>query len=81
LEEEALAALWCAAPWRRLYKAGASSRTPKLLQCAGWRRAQLCGQQAEPITLEKLGAAISATGEELQLSERKMAFAAGHNQR
>ena len=32
-------ALWSAVPWRRLYKAGASSRTPKLLPCAGWRRA------------------------------------------
>jgi len=51
------------------------------LNWAGWRRAQLCGQQAEPITLNKLGAAISFAGEELQLSGRKMAFVGGHNQR
>jgi hypothetical protein len=36
---------------------------------------------AEPLTLEKLGAAISAAGEELQLSGRKMAFGGGHDQR
>jgi len=36
---------------------------------------------AEPITLKKLGAAISAAGEELQLSGRKMAFVGGHDHR
>jgi hypothetical protein len=36
---------------------------------------------AEPITLKKLGAAISAAGEELQLSGHKMAFVGGHAQR
>jgi hypothetical protein len=45
---------------------------------AGWRRAQLCGQQA--ITLKKLGAAISA-GEELQVSGHKMAIVGGHDLR
>jgi len=48
---------------------------------AGWRRAQLCGQQTKPITLKKLGAAVSAAGEELQMSGRKMAFVGGHDQR
>jgi hypothetical protein len=48
---------------------------------AGWRRAQLCGQQTESITLKKLGAGISAAGEELQLSGRKMALVGGHEQR
>jgi len=47
---------------------------------AGRRRAQLCGQQAEPITLKELGAAVSAAGEELQLSGRKMAFVGEHDQ-
>jgi hypothetical protein len=46
---------------------------------AGWRRAQLCGQQA--ITVKKLGAAISAAGEELQVSGHKMAFVGGHDLR
>jgi hypothetical protein len=35
---------------------------------------------AEPIPLKKLGAAISAAGEELQLSERNMVFGGGHDQ-
>ena len=46
---------------------------------AGWRRAQLCGQQA--ITLKKLGAAISVAGEELQVSGHKMGFVGGHDLR
>jgi hypothetical protein len=46
---------------------------------AGWRRAQLCGQQA--ITLKKLGAAISVAGEELQVSGDKMGFVSGHDLR
>jgi hypothetical protein len=48
-------------------------------QPAGWRRAQLCGQQA--ITLKKLGAAISAACEELQVSGHRMAFVGGHDLR
>jgi len=36
---------------------------------------------AEPITLKKLGAVISAAGQELQVSGRKMAFVGGHDQR
>jgi len=36
---------------------------------------------AEPITLKKLGAVISAAGEELQVSGHKMAFVGGHDQR
>jgi len=47
---------------------------------AGRRRAQLCGQQTKPITLKELGAAVSAAGEELQVSGRKMAFAGGPEQ-
>jgi len=35
----------------------------------------------EATTLKKLGAAISAAGEELQVYGRKMAFAGGHDQR
>jgi len=42
---------------------------------AGWRRVQLCGQQA--FTLKKLGAAISVACEELQVSGHKMAFVGG----
>ena len=48
-------------------------------QPAGWRRAQLCGQQA--ITLKKLAAAISAAGEELQVSRHRIAFVGGHDLR
>jgi len=47
-------------------------------EIAGWRRAELCGGT---ITLKKLGAVISATGEELQVSGRKMTFVGGHDQR
>jgi hypothetical protein len=36
---------------------------------------------AEPITLKKLGAAISAAGEELELSGRKRAFGGRQDQR
>ena len=49
------------------------------LDTAGYHRAQLCGQQA--ITLKKLDAAISAAGEELQVSGHKMRFAGGHDLR
>jgi hypothetical protein len=53
---------------------------------AGWRRVQLCGlptrlKSGEPITLKKLGAAIGAGGQELQMSGRKMASLGGHDQR
>jgi len=48
-------------------------------EAAGWHRAQLCGQQA--ITLKKLGAAISAACEELQVSGHKIRFLGGHDLR
>jgi len=48
-------------------------------EAAGRHRAQLCGQQA--ITLKKLGAAISAACEELQVSGHKMRFLGGHDLR
>lgn len=53
----------------------------RVLVSAGWRRAQLCGPQTEPITRKNLGAAIGAAGEEGQLAGRKMAFVVGHNPR
>jgi hypothetical protein len=43
--------------------------------------AQSAALRPEPITLKKLGAVISAAGEELQVSGRKMAFVGGHDQR
>ena len=46
---------------------------------AGWRKAQLCGQLA--ITLKKLGAAIGAGCEELQVSGHKMGFVGGYDLR
>ena len=36
---------------------------------------------AEPINLKKLGAAISAAGDELHLCGRKMALVGGHDER
>jgi hypothetical protein len=44
---------------------------------AGAERSSAAGT----ISLKKLGAVISAAGQELQVSGRKMAFVGGHDQR
>jgi len=55
-------------------------QAPALQSCchaqAGAERSSAANRQNR-----SLGAAISAAGEELQVSGRKMAFAAGHDQR